>query len=1205
MKWLLPAMALIALLLSAVAGAQDMNLIPNPGFEIGPKGAATGWDLSNWEPGGQPPSRGDVSDIEAHTGKRSLHLSGTGAASHAYWTCRNLPAQAGKRYVLSVWVKPHGVVPPSSLCRIHLGFQDAKGEVLQDEAHPYYMGWAYQTLDGFSDWVPMGVATRAPEGAVRMGVTLRFVGIGEAWFDDAVLVADDEAAVPTTPAGLWQGAGLEAPQTVAGETSCTLTVRNQHSQAAENLRVTVSGADGITGQSVAPVTLPAGGQAKVQITVSFPPEMNARGRRVLFTGTYSVEGREQTAQWLGSFTVLPAALMAAVEGNQWGVVPGPAAAGAPPLEVLGLVLARGTSRQFLSSSEVLDLQAEGDQVSSVVRLTGAPKTAGRQVLKWECLDYFLRPARGEQNVEVPSGRSCLVKIDLPEKQLRRLYQAGRDAGAERFRLLLRFMAEGKEVASTQADFKLRPQLPATPKLAALLGETTADLPVFGRLKLVDEVLCGDAGDPHLLRQGGRGLDNKYTSDPLGYYGGRDRLSFDWQLDYRDGRDQFTRLETILGRPCRTTQNWGWFAYRMGRGVVKPGRHYVLTVDYPEDDSRSFLLWNGLDGSTAVGFHTGSAFGDPHTRQRFMQKVDLPLSGGYRRQYTLFTATATDGWIALHTTGPKADPFSKGLAVNALRIYEVGDDVALDRLALPATEPEGLPHRQFGFIQEDMSPSAARLARYQVFGVNFYAPLILSYGGGTYATNSGYVGWPSKLFGPDNLRNPVALAKPPYYRLQPLLAEGVLAEADKRGMMVAPLIEYCGTGQLPPEAMALQPDGKPHYYHWGTTVGPDGLRTQRFLEDGLCIDMAHPAVGEDLAKLVTELATQLGGHPSLTGLLLAPRFSAWQVSYSDYELQRFARDRKLTLPATGAGQWVHDHHLQEFYAWNYERKRENLLQATEALREVDPKLKLMVLNYNGGDDNLHFGTPLYWWDKKKGDDLLVPGEVSLPDLSRLNLTQLMEDPTRPDTSMLTVGMNPPLYARDKGLVNLCPAHYPFLCGNRDFLNHFRTGEGSAVCLWWIYNEDAFMNHPSIGWNCPGLNGNESAGRFCMLDEVLAMAASDPVVLAVRMGSLNRGFPQYTREFAAAYRALPAVPSRVVAACGDPAVVVRRYDTEKGTYLAVINTGLGPESKPVQLDTSVLGGRTLRNLVTGETLQAGDRLSLTLEPVSLAALYVVGY
>ena len=265
----------------------------------------------------------------------------------------------------------------------------------------------------------------------------------------------------------------------------------------------------------------------------------------------------------------------------------------------------------------------------------------------------------------------------------------------------------------------------------------------------------------------------------------------------------------------------------------------------------------------------------------------------------------------------------------------------------------------------------------------------------------------------------------------------------------------------------------------------------------------------------------------------------------------------------------------------------------------PPWLLMVLNCNGGDDNLHFGTPLYWWDKPRGDELLVPGQVSLPDLSRLNLTRLMEDPTRPDVAVLSVGMNLPLYAQDKGLLNLSPAHYPFLCGNADFLNHFRTGEGSAVCLWWIYNEDAFMNHPAAGWNCPGLHGNEPAGRYSMLDEVLAMAASDPVVLAVRMGQLNRGFPDVAREFAAAYRALPAVPSTVVRACDDPEVVVRRYNTSQGVFLAVINTGLGPQNKTTQLAPRALGGRALRNLVTGEQLRGTDRLTLTLPPVSLTA------
>lgn len=1190
-------------LVGAVVAAQTGNLLPNDGFEAGPGHAASSWALAFWEPAGQNPSSGDVSDTVAHSGKRSLFMSGTSPGSHAYWYCRNLPAQPGKRYVLSVWVRPHGVMPPSSLCRIHIGFTDAKNEIIQDKDHPFYSGWAYSTLDGYSDWVPLGVEARAPAGTARLDVTLRFVGMGEAWFDDARLVEDETVAVPKPPPGLWQGASCQAAQTVAGETQCTLVIKNQHSLPAENLNLSVSGAGGVSGKSNQGLALPPGKQVTVPVTVLFPSDLTTRDTRVLFSGTYSLGGAAQTAQWLGSFSVAPVSLMSAVQTNRWGLTHQPAPPNAQPIEILGLLLTRSRTNQYLSSSEALELRPEGDCVAAIVRLNGTPAANGSQLLKWECLDYFFRSATGEAQVEVPLGQSYLARLDLPEKQVQRLCQAGREAGADRFRLLCRLAHNGADLASAQTDFRLKPQLPPPPKLGSLAQETTDELPAYGRLKLVDQVLCGDERDPHLLRQGGRGLYNKYTSDPLDYYGGRDRLSFDWSLDYRDDRDRFTQVQTILGRPCRTTDKWGWFAYRMGRGLLQIGRHYVLVVDYPEDASRSFLIWNGLDGSASFGFHTGSALGDPHTRQRLMQKVDLPLSGEYRQHYSLFTPTAMEGWIALHALGPKADPFSSGLAVSALRIYELGDDAALDKLALRTVEPEGLPRRQLGFIQEDLGPSAARLAQYQFYGLNMYGPLTLSYGGGSYSTNSGYVGWQSSLFGPEGVRNPYALARPPYYRLQPRQAEGVLAEADSRGMTVLPVLEYCGTGQLPPEALAVWPDGKPHYYHWGTTTGPDGLRTMRYLEDGQCLDMAHPAVGKDLAKLVTELATELGKHRSLGGLILTPRFSAWQISYSAYELQRFAKDRGLALPAQGAGQWVHDNHLKEFYNWHYERKRENLLKATEALRKINPNLRLVILNYNGGDDNLHFGTPLYWWDKKQGDELLVPGQVSLPDFSKLDLAKMMEDQTRPDVAMLSVGMNPPLYAKDRGLWNLAPAHYPFLCGNADYLNHFRTGEGSAVCLWWIYNEDAFMNHPEIGWNCPGLNGNEPAGRYCMLDEVLAVAASDPFVLGVRIGALNRGFPQYARKFAASYRALPAVPSQVLKACADPQVVVRRYDTAKGIFLAVINTGLGPENKEVQLDAKALGGRTVRNLVTGVETRGGERLGLTLEPVSLTALYVV--
>jgi hypothetical protein len=1178
--------------LSTSLRAQD--LLPNAGFEEGAKDVANGWRLDFYEPAGRARSSGGVSESVAHAGRRSLQMAGSDPASHAYWSCRGIPAEPGQRYALSVWVRPRGVMAPHSGFRVHLGFLNAKGEIISDQEHPFYEGWASPWLRGYSDWVPFGVAAVSPPGTATLAVTLRFVGVGESWVDDVRLVQGEDA-VPEPPVSLAFAATYEAPEVAAGECPLTLKLRNPFDQLVSSLGIAAAGPEGTTGRSEQAVDLPAGGSASIPVRLSFPRQFSAAEARLLLTGTYRVGGKEETVQWLVRLPVAAADLVEAVRDGRWGVLE-KSPPGCPALAVQGSVVTRGGKPQYVVPVTPVDLQP-GDGLGLVVRAAATERVQGQVKLRWECLDLYFRPAAGEVEVDLPPGLSCLLKLDLPPAQVDRLVRTQKEAGADQYRFSCRLLRGEAEVAAQTVALRLRPTAVDLPKLPPL-AERYDDLPVYGRLKLIDEVLCGDPADPHAFRQGAKALNTKVTSEPLDYYGGGPRLTFDWALTYREPRDEFTSLAAVLGKPCRVSANWGWFAYRMGRGQVQPGKHYVLVLEYPEDTSRNFIIWNGLDSRASFGFHTGRALGDPHTRQRFMQRVDLPLSGHYERHTSLLTAPVGDGWVAVHSMGDKADPFSAGVAVHALRLYELGDRPALEALALAAPEPVGLPRRLLGFISEDATPSAANLAAYRCWGLNVYAPVALSYCGGTYPTNSGYVGWPSTLFGPDGVRNPHALARPGYYRLQPALSEPILAEGDRTGVTILPLLEYGGTGQLPPEALAVWPDGSPHYYHWGTTVGKDGRRAMRYLDAGTCVDLAHPAVGEDLEKLVTELAELYARrYRSFGGVILTHRFQAWQISYSYTALWRFAQTQGLELPAQNAGQWVHDHHEAAFRNWHYERKRENLLRAAVALRRVRPDLRLVVLNYNGGDDNLHFGTPLYWWDKEKGDELLVPGQVSLPDLSQLDLARLMEDYTRPDVAALSVGMNPPLYQRDRGLLNLAVAHYPFLCGNEKYLNPFRTGEGSAICLWWIYNEDAFMNHPQIGWNCPGLHGNEPAGRYSMLDEVLAMATADPVLLAVRIGSLNRGFPEVVREFAAAYRALPAVPSEIVKAGGDGRIVVRRYRTEVGTYLAVINTALGPEPIAVSLDPDALGGKRLRNLVSGTAIELPA--GLTLPPVSLTA------
>lgn len=67
---------------------------------------------------------------------------------------------------------------------------------------------------------------------------------------------------------------------------------------------------------------------------------------------------------------------------------------------------------------------------------------------------------------------------------------------------------------------------------------------------------------------------------------------------------------------------------------------------------------------------------------------------------------------------------------------------------------------------------------------------------------------------------------------------------------------------------------------------------------------------------------------------------------------------------------------------------------------------------------------------------------------------------------------------------------------------------------------------------------------------------------------------------------------------PQVVVRRYMTERGVFVGVINTGLGLEEKTVSLDAGAFGGARLLSLVTAERVNARTAaIALRLPPVCL--------
>ncbi|NLF15739.1 MAG: hypothetical protein GX595_00560 [Lentisphaerae bacterium] len=1192
----------------AQEGGGTVNLAPDPSFEVDPMV----WQYSTWEPGGGARSRGEVAAAACRSGQRGLRVRGEHPENHGYWHARDLPVAAGRRAVMAVWVRPQ-LPLDGSYVHISVGFRDRDGTILAEPRRPFYQGWEWRDLRGCDDWVQVAFETRVPDGAVTAGLVLKLVGRGEVWFDDVLFALDDSWPVEPLPPSLARSTRLAVPANPAGEVTMAFTVTNPFASALRDLRLDLVHAslDGTTADAALLAALPAGASAALPVVVRFPGDRGARGVRLEFRAAGEIDGTATEATLLAWLDVGSALLIEAIREQRWGLLPTASPQpGDAACELLG-VLIGGPSPRLVAAGDAVVWSDQAPPDGLVFRVAGVGGAAGACTLAVEVLDGFWRGETQESRLDLSPGQVHLVRMPISAAQAARLRASLVTGGAMVFRVRHKLRGATAVHSAGQRDLALR-AAPAAAAALPALPETWEDVPPFGRLRLVDRVVCGDPADGHPFREGGKGLHTKGSSEPLDYYGQSTRLSYAWHHDYRDRRDAFSRIEDRLGEPCRSADDWGWFAYQVGRGQLVSGRNYVLAVRYPEDASRTFLVWNGIDSRASFGWHCGEALGDPFSRQRIMERQSLPLSGRFET-WTALSRSHVSGsaWVSLHSMGRRADPFQEGIAVASVAVYDLGEAAALEALAVTAEEPSDAPRRLIGFIEEDAAPDAALVPSLSFLGLNLYAPLLLSYGGGTYATNSGVVRWPSELFsavGPA-LRHPVARSRSRYFNVESDAAfRGVLERARESRSAVVPVLEYTGTGALPEEAFARWPDQTPHHFHWGTEVGPDGLSRPRYVKDGWGVDMSHPATALDCAALVREVAARYApAWPEFAGVLLAPRFAAWQVSWSPAALEGFRRDTGITLPAGTAAEqaaWVQAEALDRFMAWHYQRKRALFLAAAAALREVRPDLRLWVLNYNSGDDNLPVaGTVLWFVDRERGDEFVIPGQVALPDTSRLDLVRLMEDYRRPEVAMATVGMDPTLYRQDAGLLNLAPVRYGFTSGNRDYLEAFRTGEGVAVCHWWIYNEDAYRNHAALGWNCPGLHGNEPAGPYCMMDEVRSLSTADPVVMGVRIGRMNRGFPAVAREFARAYRGLPAVPMAVVpGAVEHDEVTVRHARAGAAEYLAVIHTGLERAGATVRLRwPGLAAGARVRDLGRQVDLTAdGDGLTLHLEPMSLRSL-----
>jgi len=729
-------------------------------------------------------------------------------------------------------------------------------------------------------------------------------------------------------------------------------------------------------------------------------------------------------------------------------------------------------------------------------------------------------------------------------------------------------------------------------------------PPFGKLYLVDEIDCAKGAPNH-----------GFVEDPAGA----------------------SKVETILGRACRvlrkTAGEAAYFAYRIGRGkMLTPGAAYVLTVRYPEDAPRSMIVLNG-GNETSRGFHTGATFGDAlHTKyvDNLGESIRVPLSGRYESWKMLFNLhdrtpkvkfirgaglralTGEDGFTVVIAQFSARDiPASKGAAVGRIRLFAVPDASKLDiPLRLP---PEPLPQRHL-FWREEMADgviSASRAEqrgladpldwyRYKLnmmrfLGMNTFSKDLLEFGACQHwdPTDGGGNRWVY------------------FNQKQKGLWKRIVEMMGEAGMNVLPYYEYSGSkGE---RGLGFERRAKP-------LTRDDAYTHIKWIETANA-DITDPDTYADFKKMLDLTIVRHKDKARFVGAWIRPRMQL-PMGFADATRERFARQANGGKAVTRKQLAADKALLGRYYKWWYGKRRQFLVAMRDHLRRSGVNNAALILYTACASEP---GASFASWEKRIVTDDVAAWQkiLSRPEhiLNGRKITPMsIEQVVRKGMyleALLAAPLNwgnwevahanppaDPANYKDTGGVLMTHAfNRAYTVADKRTFETFRGPSGLAIIRHYPLNEDMMFDSsdkPKLGYFVADI---ERAGPYCMLAEARAMAYGDPTHIGYLVGlNFGRGFPQYVRNFNAAFLSLPALPSKVVkGACGDPEVVVRAIETARhGTYLAVVNVALKGKAGIV-IRLPVKGAVT--DAATGEAIDAADgKVRLKMYPCQLRALHV---
>lgn len=850
-------------------------------------------------------------------------------------------------------------------------------------------------------------------------------------------------------------------------------------------------------------------------------------------------------------------------GNKSGLGKGTLTAELDPYRVMARENANGTEQPI----ELLDLSSaqQGKPFELVFRFPGDLAKDGA-TLQYDVTDFVgASIISGKTPLAVGNDGIARAVVAIDNEKSKTVYLRGRlKANLTVYNGEVPAYISAKEMDRLRFDQRDNMALP-------VLAQTLEDTP-YGKLRLVDEIDAARdiSTDPHPYMQSG--FDKAFDRQPPGA-----------ALD--------VKVTDILGKKARES-GYGWFAYRVGRGKLKPHSTYLLRIEYPEDKPRfaPIEIQTGQNYSD-VGWKTGVGPDDvydnwPLSKAWQWYDVIVPLDDNTTGAGGTGTASAENGFWVYFMNKVRADRYyamwQGGPAVARIKLYEIDPE----KNAPLIRKPQGLPSRTLSFDwerQPDHDP--ADLIKYaKLMGYNTISPVIIKWAFANYSEPlNGYdtvnidAGnyWTTKRYEPGSgvsAGQPVPGKKSPHVQY--------LEATKNSGVNYVPRFEYGGSEDLPIEAYALDAYGAP-------------TKPNRFAQ--WCANLLHPATWDDTKKLMDHLIKPYTkDNPQLVGALWRIRSTRMPISYGKADVELFCKETNTPLPAGGEnnyGVWASGEGKAKYDEWWHKKRAEFHAKMAELLRSYRSDLALSYYNWDEDKFGLIQPDITAWafvsnvvkplpeggraaYEKERASRKKLTGADYIEVMRTGNFGTV----TALKTNRADYGIRPELYKNIKGVRLYAPANYLCYADKPDYINYFQTADGLAVSNVVSYDE---IGARTINPKYEGNMVTPAGANFSMALEVLPYFHGDAGTLNYTVYTYGRGFADAHRRFAQAFLALPATKGQVVEGT-EADLKVRQYPGANGTYVGVAWKAYDGKKLTIKLPGTWKAGVTITDQVTGATV-----------------------